>query len=192
MLLLGFAWQRGLVPVSLDALMTAIELNGVAVAMNRSAFALGRLAAHEPDSARLKTAANRRPRSPEDFEAKLRSRAAFLTAYQDARYAAPVRGTGAQGGRSRGAFRAWPVRLCRCGSGRRVQADGVQGRVRGRPALRGAGIQGEARRNFRRDAEAQVPPCAAAAVPDRSANGASGQDRVRAVDARRVQGCSRG
>ena len=45
MLLLGFAWQRGLVPVSLDALMTAIELNGVAVAMNRSAFALGRLAA---------------------------------------------------------------------------------------------------------------------------------------------------
>ncbi len=86
MLLLGFAWQRGLVPVSLDALMTAIELNGVAVAMNRSAFALGRLAAHEPGSARLKAAANI-PEVVEDFDARLRNRAAILTAYQDARYA---------------------------------------------------------------------------------------------------------
>jgi indolepyruvate ferredoxin oxidoreductase len=41
----GYAWQRGLVPVSLEALMHAIELNGVAVAANQSAFSLGRLAA---------------------------------------------------------------------------------------------------------------------------------------------------
>ena len=41
----GYAWQRGLVPLSLEALMHAIELNGVAVAANQSAFSLGRLAA---------------------------------------------------------------------------------------------------------------------------------------------------
>lgn len=43
--MLGHAWQQGLVPVSLQALMRAIELNGAAVEMNKSAFAWGRLAA---------------------------------------------------------------------------------------------------------------------------------------------------
>jgi indolepyruvate ferredoxin oxidoreductase len=47
-LALGFAWQRGLVPVSLAALQRAIELNGVAVATNQLAFSLGRLAAGDP------------------------------------------------------------------------------------------------------------------------------------------------
>ncbi|MDQ0017838.1 hypothetical protein J2W23_006254 [Variovorax boronicumulans] len=44
----GPAWQRGLVPLSLEALMHVIELNGVAVAANHSAFSLGRLAAGDP------------------------------------------------------------------------------------------------------------------------------------------------
>jgi indolepyruvate ferredoxin oxidoreductase len=43
--ILGYAWQRGLVPVSFDALMRAIELNGAAIEMNQTAFAWGRLAA---------------------------------------------------------------------------------------------------------------------------------------------------
>ena len=51
MIMLGFAWQQGLVPVSLDALTRAIELNGVAVERNIEAFAAGRLAAAEPDFA---------------------------------------------------------------------------------------------------------------------------------------------
>ncbi|HEY1070928.1 MAG TPA: indolepyruvate ferredoxin oxidoreductase family protein [Thermomonas sp.] len=42
--MLGYAWQQGLVPISLDALMRAIELNGAAVDMNKTAFAWGRLA----------------------------------------------------------------------------------------------------------------------------------------------------
>ncbi|MCB1675124.1 MAG: indolepyruvate ferredoxin oxidoreductase family protein, partial [Halioglobus sp.] len=46
--LLGFAWQQGLVPVTAAALQQAIELNGVAVAFNQRAFALGRRCAHEP------------------------------------------------------------------------------------------------------------------------------------------------
>ncbi len=47
-LLLGYAWQRGLVPVSLAALLRAIELNGVAIKANCVALALGRLAAADP------------------------------------------------------------------------------------------------------------------------------------------------
>ncbi|SHE82044.1 indolepyruvate ferredoxin oxidoreductase [Thermomonas hydrothermalis] len=43
--MLGYAWQQGLVPISLNALMRAIELNGAAVEMNKTAFAWGRLAA---------------------------------------------------------------------------------------------------------------------------------------------------
>ncbi|MBS1173339.1 MAG: indolepyruvate ferredoxin oxidoreductase family protein, partial [Proteobacteria bacterium] len=38
LLLLGYAWQKGLVPVSQEALERAIELNAVAVDMNRNAF----------------------------------------------------------------------------------------------------------------------------------------------------------
>ena len=43
--LLGFAAQKGLLPVSENAVTAAIELNGVAVALNRSAFLWGRRAA---------------------------------------------------------------------------------------------------------------------------------------------------
>ena len=49
-LMLGYAWQLGLVPVSHAALMRAIELNNVAVPMNKLAFAIGRLAAADPDA----------------------------------------------------------------------------------------------------------------------------------------------
>ncbi len=44
----GYAWQCGLIPLSLEALTRAIELNGVAVASNSMAFSLGRLAAGDP------------------------------------------------------------------------------------------------------------------------------------------------
>jgi indolepyruvate ferredoxin oxidoreductase len=46
--MLGYAWQQGLVPISFDALMRAVELNGAAVEMNKTAFAWGRLAAIDP------------------------------------------------------------------------------------------------------------------------------------------------
>jgi indolepyruvate ferredoxin oxidoreductase len=48
--MLGHAWQQGLVPLSLEALMRAVELNGAAVEMNKTAFAWGRLAALEPET----------------------------------------------------------------------------------------------------------------------------------------------
>ena len=43
--MLGYAWQQGLVPLSFESLMRAIELNGAAIPMNKTAFAWGRLAA---------------------------------------------------------------------------------------------------------------------------------------------------
>ena len=46
--MLGFAYQRGLVPVSAEAIERAIELNGVAVEFNRRAFRWGRRAAVDP------------------------------------------------------------------------------------------------------------------------------------------------
>jgi indolepyruvate ferredoxin oxidoreductase len=82
MVMLGYAWQRGLVPVSLDALARAIELNGVAVARNQAAFALGRLLAARPEA----LAAEPRP-APETLDALIARRAAFLADYQDAAYA---------------------------------------------------------------------------------------------------------
>jgi indolepyruvate ferredoxin oxidoreductase len=48
--ILGYAWQQGLVPLSFESLMRAIELNGAAVAMNQQAFAWGRLAAIDPQA----------------------------------------------------------------------------------------------------------------------------------------------
>ena len=48
--ILGFAWQQGLVPISFEALMRAVELNGAAIEMNTQAFAWGRLAAVDPQA----------------------------------------------------------------------------------------------------------------------------------------------
>ena len=49
LLLVGYAWQKGLIPLKLDSIMQAIGLNGTEVAMNRRAFGLGRIAAAKPD-----------------------------------------------------------------------------------------------------------------------------------------------
>ena len=45
--MLGFAFQRGAIPLSLEAIMKAIDLNGAAIDMNKLAFSWGRLAAHD-------------------------------------------------------------------------------------------------------------------------------------------------
>ena len=49
MLLLGFACQRGWLPVRLESIEAAIEANGVAVRANQEIFSLGRILAHDPD-----------------------------------------------------------------------------------------------------------------------------------------------
>ncbi|WP_313173898.1 indolepyruvate ferredoxin oxidoreductase family protein [Stenotrophomonas sp.] len=66
--ILGFAWQQGLVPLSLESLMRAVELNGAAVAMNQTAFAWGRLAAIDPQA--VQQAAGLIHNAPTDAERK--------------------------------------------------------------------------------------------------------------------------
>ena len=89
MIMLGFAWQRGLVPVSSRAIYRAITLNGVAAETNLQAFEAGRIAAHDPAAA----AAAPPVATPETMplDALITSRVADLTAYQDAAYAARYR-----------------------------------------------------------------------------------------------------
>ncbi len=96
--LLGYAWQKGWVPLSRAALLRAIELNGAAVEMNQAAFQWGRLAAH--DLARVRAAAGLaaapagRAAALDDaaisasLDERIARRAEFLHGYQNARYAA--------------------------------------------------------------------------------------------------------
>jgi indolepyruvate ferredoxin oxidoreductase len=97
--MLGVAWQRGLVPVSFEALIRAIELNGAAVEMNKQAFAWGRLAAVDPQAVLEAAGLAEQPaaagpadplddeRISESLDEMIERRAAFLTDYQDKAYA---------------------------------------------------------------------------------------------------------
>lgn len=85
-LALGYAWQRGLVPVSLAALERAITLNGVAVKANLQAFALGRLAAAQPQAC-TQLLGQGSATAPETLSALMARHVQELTAYQNAAYA---------------------------------------------------------------------------------------------------------
>ena len=97
--MVGFAYQKGLVPLAAESIEAAIRLNAVAVEANRQAFGWGRLAAHDP--ARVwKTArplmvaradgegeGEREDGAPETLDAIVEHRAAFLGEYQDEAWA---------------------------------------------------------------------------------------------------------
>jgi indolepyruvate ferredoxin oxidoreductase len=87
MIMLGFAWQKGLVPVSSRALYRAIVLNGVAKEANLQAFELGRIFAHDPASLTRDVPAAVPTPETEELDALIARREAELTAYQDAAYA---------------------------------------------------------------------------------------------------------
>ncbi|MBS0509477.1 MAG: indolepyruvate ferredoxin oxidoreductase family protein [Proteobacteria bacterium] len=89
-LMLGYAWQKGRVPLSHAALMRAMELNGVQVANNQAAFEWGRRCAHDLAAVQALYAAQqviqfvKKPGLAE----MLAQRVQFLTGYQNAAYAA--------------------------------------------------------------------------------------------------------
>jgi indolepyruvate ferredoxin oxidoreductase len=92
--LLGFAFQRGLIPLSLESIHRAIELNGVAVETNKRTFAWGRLAAHDikaVEAAAKPQMVEEAPAATQTLDEIVEHRAAFLTGYQDAAYAARYR-----------------------------------------------------------------------------------------------------
>jgi indolepyruvate ferredoxin oxidoreductase len=111
MFMLGYAFQRGVIPLSLEALEKAIEINGAAVEMNRQALNWGRLYAHDPK--RVEEAARpslpvAEPEAPRTLAEIVDRRVTLLTAYQDANYALRYRRlvervTAAESARAKGA-----------------------------------------------------------------------------------------
>ncbi len=92
--LIGLAYQKGLLPVSADAIECAIELNGVAVATNKRAFAWGRLTAMDPDTVAAEVARlspTQAATKSETLDELIARRVTDLTAYQNAAYAGRYR-----------------------------------------------------------------------------------------------------
>jgi indolepyruvate ferredoxin oxidoreductase len=87
--ILGYAYQLGLIPVGSTAIEKAIEMNGVAIPLNKDAFAWGRQAAVNMENvnevAERAVVAREIPQSVDEIVAH---RTQELTAYQDAAYAA--------------------------------------------------------------------------------------------------------
>ncbi|CAO3359874.1 Indolepyruvate ferredoxin oxidoreductase, alpha and beta subunits [Azospirillum palustre] len=91
--LLGYAYQKGLIPVSAAAILQAVELNGVAVKTNRDTFTWGRRAALDRKAVEVLRAGAAMAAVPdshrlsETLEEVVNRRATFLADYQDTAYA---------------------------------------------------------------------------------------------------------
>ncbi|MDH0200140.1 indolepyruvate ferredoxin oxidoreductase family protein [Comamonas aquatica] len=92
-LMLGYAWQKGRVPLTRAALMRAMELNGVQVANNQAAFEWGRRCAHNlaEVEALYRTAQVIQFVKKTGLQELVAQREQFLTGYQNAAYAAQYR-----------------------------------------------------------------------------------------------------
>lgn len=88
-MMLGYAWQKGRVPLSHAALMRAMELNGVQIENNQAAFEWGRRCAHDLAAVQALYQASqviqivKKP----SLDEMLAKRVEFLTGYQNAAYA---------------------------------------------------------------------------------------------------------
>ncbi len=83
--LLGFSYQKGLLPLEEASIFRAIELNGVAVELNRQAFTWGRRAAVNPEA--VAAHAGLESREPPSLDETVARRHGILIRYQDMRYA---------------------------------------------------------------------------------------------------------
>jgi indolepyruvate ferredoxin oxidoreductase len=95
-IMLGYAWQKGWIPLQLASLVRAIELNAVAVENNKAAFAWGRKAALDWPAVQKMLNSGQvvsfLPRSTLSVEDLVARRVEFLTGYQNAAYAASYAG----------------------------------------------------------------------------------------------------
>ena len=83
MILMGAAWQNGLIPLTQDAVARAIQLNGVSIEQNKRAFSLGRLAAVNSDVLKMPEKVNADP----DYSELMKIYTAELKEYQNESYA---------------------------------------------------------------------------------------------------------
>ena len=95
-MLLGYAWQKGWVPLARESLLRAMELNNVQVENNKTAFEWGRQAAHDRARVeRLLAGAGGAQviefKKRETLESIIARRVEFLTGYQNAAYAQTYR-----------------------------------------------------------------------------------------------------
>ncbi|UWQ26428.1 indolepyruvate ferredoxin oxidoreductase family protein [Leisingera aquaemixtae] len=81
MMVFGGAWQKGLVPVSFEAIEQAIEMNGAAVERNKRAFDIGRWAVLHPEEA-ARLIQPKVVEKPKTLDEKIAFRAGHLVAYQ--------------------------------------------------------------------------------------------------------------
>ncbi|MGA7809349.1 indolepyruvate ferredoxin oxidoreductase family protein [Bradyrhizobium sp.] len=91
-MMLGYAYQKGLLPLSGQAIEQAIEVNGVSIKMNKEAFRLGRLAVVEPARLEAMMQGKDAAAAPKSLDAMsldeiIAHRSAFLRDYQNRRYA---------------------------------------------------------------------------------------------------------
>jgi len=91
-MMLGYAYQKGLLPLSAKAIEQAIEVNGVSIKMNSQAFQLGRLAAADPAKLASLMKGQDEVVAPKTLDAMsldeiIAHRSALLTDYQDPRLA---------------------------------------------------------------------------------------------------------
>src|SRR6185437_13952995 len=92
MMMMGYAYQKGLLPLTAAAIEQAIEVNGVAIKMNTQAFRLGRLAAADPARIAALMKGKDETVAPKTLDAMsldeiIAHRSAFLTDYQNAELA---------------------------------------------------------------------------------------------------------
>jgi len=92
MMMMGYAYQKGLLPLSAGSIEQAIEVNGVAIKMNTQAFQLGRLAAADPARLDAMMKGHDETVGPKPLDAMsldeiIAHRTAFLTDYQNAKLA---------------------------------------------------------------------------------------------------------
>jgi indolepyruvate ferredoxin oxidoreductase len=88
-MILGYAWQKGWIPLSRESIVRAMELNGVQVQNNQTAFEWGRHAAHDAISVQRIMSPSQviQFKKRDNLDSLIERRVAYLTDYQNATYA---------------------------------------------------------------------------------------------------------
>jgi indolepyruvate ferredoxin oxidoreductase len=101
MFMLGYSWQKGLLPIGREAIERAITMNGVAIEMNLAAFEWGRRAAHNlqavekvvaSQSSQGETEISTSHDTSRNLDEMISRRMDFLIQYQNFTYAEKYRG----------------------------------------------------------------------------------------------------